>query len=302
MIRSVTRPTISKSVSRAVGGGAAGGGGGASLLLDTRTAQAAWSLTRPLKTGVTSLFRVRRSTDSEEQDIGVSGGIMDSASLLSFAGAGDAFVVTVYDHTGNDKHLTQSTSTLQPRIVSSGVLEVGVDHEKPCANDFDGTRRLPFPDVQNASSDCWWTMVFEIDIGSSGAVIIEQAFNGKWIWNQLKLFGTTGENTAIATREARTNILDRIDSTYLLTHRAIDGFAPYVEFWDSATKATLATQINTDGDSCAIIGTAATSGGPQAIGGTARPRFSEMICWDDEAGDYRIDITTNLAAFYGVTL
>jgi hypothetical protein len=71
-------------------------------------------------------IRARRSSDNAEQDIGFSGGVLDAASLVSFAGGGSAFVTMIYDQSGNGNHLAQATTGSQPRIVNSGVVDAGV--------------------------------------------------------------------------------------------------------------------------------------------------------------------------------
>ena len=98
---------------------------GAQLLLDTYpNAAVAYSL-RKLRTAYTgSAIRVRRSSDNAEQDIAFSGNVLDTASLLTFCGAGNGFVTTWYDQSGNTKNATQSTAINQPRIVSAGNLDL----------------------------------------------------------------------------------------------------------------------------------------------------------------------------------
>ena len=96
----------------------------ASLLLDLYPdAAAAYSL-RKLRTAyLGSVVRVRRSSDNTEQDIGFVADELDTASLLAFCGAGNGFVQTWYDQSGNARDAAQTTQTKQPRIVSSGVIE-----------------------------------------------------------------------------------------------------------------------------------------------------------------------------------
>jgi hypothetical protein len=85
-------------------------------------ADTAYSL-RLLRTAYAgSSIRVRRSSDNAEQDIGFSGVNLNTASLLSFVGAGDGFVTTFYDQSGNGYNMTQGSATSQPKIVSSGSL------------------------------------------------------------------------------------------------------------------------------------------------------------------------------------
>ena len=92
-------------------------------LLDTYSGAAAAYSLRKLRTAYTgSAIRVRRSSDNAEQDFGFVNNILDTASLLTFCGAGDGFVTTWYDQSGNANNANQSTAALQPTIVESGIL------------------------------------------------------------------------------------------------------------------------------------------------------------------------------------
>ena len=98
-----------------------------------------------------SAIRVRRSSDNTEQDIGFSSGVLDTASLSSFVGAGDGFVTAWYEQTGFGNDLKNSIATGQPQIVFSGTIQTsggltciyfdGVD-DRLVENDFIG----PFKD------------------------------------------------------------------------------------------------------------------------------------------------------------
>jgi hypothetical protein len=104
-------------------------------LLDTYSgAAAAYSAARRLASTYTgALIRVRRSSDNTEQDIGyTAGNVLDESALTTFVGAGDGFVTTWYDQSGNAKNATQATAVNQHRIVSSGTIEK--DGGKPCLN------------------------------------------------------------------------------------------------------------------------------------------------------------------------
>lgn len=75
------------------------------------------------------LIRVRRDSDNAEEDIGYllddGSGVcpLDTAALSAFVSTNSAYIVTVYDEVGSaDK--TQSNTSLQPRIVNAGVLDV----------------------------------------------------------------------------------------------------------------------------------------------------------------------------------
>lgn len=104
-------------------------------------ARAAYSIARKLNPNYTgACFRVRRSSDSTETDIGFSNNSMDAAGLLSFCGAGDGFVVSIYDQSDNGLTLSQSTAGFQPKIVASGV--VITNSGKPSMYFLDNVRAL----------------------------------------------------------------------------------------------------------------------------------------------------------------
>lgn len=108
-----------------------------SLLLDFYPNAAAAYSVRKLRTAYSgNCIQVRRSSDNTTQDIGFVNNVLDTASLLSFVGAGNGFVPIWYDQSGNGNNITQSTSTSQPQIVSSGSLLV--DNGIPKIQ-FDGT-------------------------------------------------------------------------------------------------------------------------------------------------------------------
>jgi hypothetical protein len=81
-------------------------------------------------------LRVRRSSDNAEQDIGFVGNDLDTTTMESFCGAGDGFVVTWYDQSGNTNDATQATAVEQSQIVSSGVTVT--EGTRPAAT-YDGT-------------------------------------------------------------------------------------------------------------------------------------------------------------------
>jgi len=92
----------------------------ASYLLDTYPATAAYSL-RKLRTGVTNVISVRRSSDNAESAF-TADEIIDG-TLTTWVGANNGFITTIYDQVGSN-NATQSISTRQPIIVKSGVLQL----------------------------------------------------------------------------------------------------------------------------------------------------------------------------------
>lgn len=107
--------------------------GGGTLLLDLYPTAAAAFSTRKLRTAYSgSAIRIRRSNDNAEQDIGFSGNDLDQAAITSFVGANSAFVTTWYDQSGNGRNATNTTTSEQPLIVSSGTIQT--QNSKPCLN------------------------------------------------------------------------------------------------------------------------------------------------------------------------
>jgi len=84
----------------------------------------AYSLRRVRSAYRGACVRVRRSSDSTEQDFGFAGAVVNTDAILSFCGAGDGFVTAWYDQGLAGLHVSQATLLQQPRIVNSGVLEV----------------------------------------------------------------------------------------------------------------------------------------------------------------------------------
>lgn len=106
-------------------------------LLDTYGgAAAAYSVRRLSSTYEGALIEVRRSSDNTTQDIGYdANGDLDTAALLSFVGAGDGFVRTWYDQSGNANNAQQTTASRQSKIITSSTLITG--GSKPIMQ-FDG--------------------------------------------------------------------------------------------------------------------------------------------------------------------
>ena len=148
----------------------------ASLLLDLYpNAATAYSL-RKLRTAYSgSAIRVRRSSDNTEQDIGFTGNDLNTTALTTFVGAGNGFVTTWYDQSGNANNATMTTQANQPQIVSSG--SVILTNGKPSVN-FDGTN-----DSLNLSSS--------FSFANTGSLI---SFVGKRAASGDRLYSLAGTN------------------------------------------------------------------------------------------------------------
>jgi hypothetical protein len=97
-------------------------------LLDrlTVTPRGAYSVWRQLRGSATRAFRVRRSSDNAELDIGFRFQMVNFNALMTHVGAGSGFIVTWYDQGPNGNDLTMATTANQPRIVNAGVMDLGI--------------------------------------------------------------------------------------------------------------------------------------------------------------------------------
>lgn len=92
------------------------------LLLSSIQSAAAFSLRQLSSIYAGAAVLVRRSSDNAEANIGFASGALDEAALTAFVGAGDGFVKTWYDQSGNAFNATQADSTKQAKIVSAGAV------------------------------------------------------------------------------------------------------------------------------------------------------------------------------------
>jgi hypothetical protein len=105
-----------------------------SPLLDAYSGAAAAYSLRQLQSGSYPVIRVRRSSDNTESDF--TAAQVTDGTLTTFCGAGNGFVRTWYDQSGNGNHAETTVTTRQPLIVSSGA--VVTDAGKPAVS-FNGT-------------------------------------------------------------------------------------------------------------------------------------------------------------------
>jgi hypothetical protein len=107
----------------------------ANALLDSFPgASAAYSLRNLVGTSNPNVVRVRRSSDNTEQDF--TAAQVTNGTLTTFCGAGNGFVRTWYDQSGNANNAGQATTASQPQIVSAGSLLL--EASKPVIR-FDGS-------------------------------------------------------------------------------------------------------------------------------------------------------------------
>ena len=90
------------------------------LLLDLYPgALVAYDLRQLSLTYTGSCIEVRRGSDNVLKDIGFVGGVLDTASLVTFAQGGECYVRTLYDQSGNGNNAIEITLANQPQITES---------------------------------------------------------------------------------------------------------------------------------------------------------------------------------------
>jgi hypothetical protein len=270
---------------------------GASLLLDLYPATAAYSL-RKLRTAYTgACIRVRRSSDNAEQDIGFSGGELDTASLLTFVGAVNGFVVTWYDQAGSN-NITRPVVSQQPRIVSLGVVDSkglkpsisfdGSDdvlvYSSPIAALNTGSQFSIFnvhhSNLLNTIRTFWTTTGF-------GSNQMRGFGDTRNIASPLNFFvinsGSTGFSATLST--TRNNTDQRLQVSVMDSGNVMRGF-------DNGATGGTATYTGTYANSIFQIGNGANG----ALNGGAQ----EFIIFDTNQLSNRTAIETNINSYYAI--
>ena len=186
--------------------GPGGGGNTPSYLLDTYGgAAAAYSLRKLSSTYSGNAIRVRRSSDNTETNIGFDGnGNLDEASLTAFVGAGNGFVTTWYDQSGNSIDEAQSTASNQPQIVSSGTV---IKQSSKPAIQFDVNKYLKNLTLNNLAQPNSYSIVTTFPTESYGFIfdssgLYRQTFlrnssqNNIYMYSGADLIGTSGNVTS----------------------------------------------------------------------------------------------------------
>jgi hypothetical protein len=263
-----------------------------SLLLDDYpNAAVAYSL-RQLRTAYTgAAIRVRRSSDNAEQDINFIGGDLDTASLLTFCGAGNGFITTWYDQSGNANNATQPTLlSSQAQIVSSSAIITDPNTGKisvTWTND-----NYPLTSTMLLTQNLLMTSVINrntitntlVNIGNSGS---DNQRISVWLNNASSNVVVSQFNNTLVTHETGNT------STGAFIMSGLRDSSSVVKAWRNTTALTTGTASG--GVGTAIFnrfGTAST------LGHTGR--MVEMIYWNNDKESSRADIVTNQNDYWNV--
>ena len=258
-----------------------------SLLLDIYpSAAAAYSL-RLLRTAYSgNSIRVRRSSDNAEQDIAFVGNDLDTASLLTFCGAGNGFVTTWYDQSGNANDATQSTAVNQCQIVSSGALILDANTGKITSTWTNDRYTL----ASGISANTKYLSVSMFKRGGTSTDILVHLGNSASIIPTPLLW--LGAGSAYSIRSYMASLLSfqtvstvgRCIITSLKDASNLKvAYRNGTQLTTTATQAPTATTLNTFGQASALF----TSG-----------QYQEYIYWNSEQSANRVGIETDINTYW----
>lgn len=244
------------------------------LLLDLYPATHAYSV-RLLRTSYTGkCIRVRRSSDNTEQDIGFSGGVLDTSALLSFVGAGSGFITTWYDQQGSN-NFTQTTLNNQPRIVLNGVLET--ENTKPAIRFIDGSKELRLASLSVGNS--WIFGVTKIN-NISGSLWLSEYTNLDFL-----LYGRSDQPATVASSIVNTNYVNGVLKNLVFraeTFNELNGFQRLITI-----SANMAAFSNLElGRSGSVI--------------TGYNANQELIIYNSDQSANRTAIESNINSYYAI--
>ena len=193
-------------------------------ILDTYTGAAgAYSVAFKLDKDYSgSAYRVRRSNDNSEQDIGFVNCDVDTASLKTFCSTNSCYVVTLYDQLGSN-NVTQSTATSQARVVNAGIVDRvsgkpsmyfdGGDGYNFAA--FAGKTRMDFYFVASTSDDTY-VQFYGDNIGSEYAFVAQNGSGTSGVGNGAGA-PTLYTNNNLQSSSTRDQVHDALNGTYIVT-------------------------------------------------------------------------------------
>jgi len=257
-------------------------------LLDTYSgASAAYSLRKLSSAYSGSAIRVRRSSDNAEQNFGFVNNVLDTASLLTFCGAGNGFVTTWYDQSGNANNGTQTTAINQPQIVSSGAM---VTTNGKNSMSFDGSNdSFNLSSTITAAASNFNTFVGKRDAigrrlyglaGGNSQQYLWAIFSDNFAYLQAK---TTGYNVSASNLETTQLLLTGLNSAGTMSM-----FKNGNTLASSFVPMTLNMGISTIGNYSGSSGL------------TCQCNLQEIVYYNSDQLSNRTGIETNINTFYTI--
>jgi hypothetical protein len=264
-----------------------------SLLLDFYpNAAAAYSL-RKLRAAYTgSAIRVRRSSDNTEQNIGFVNNELDTSSLTTFCGAGNGFVTTWYDQSGNAINALQTTAANQPQIVSSG--SVILKNAKPTLR-FNSSRDLKqtlLKDLPLSSFSFYQVLENPATIATAAGL----CFQGTDAIVSYPYVASTGSRIFwrdIGTENSTTAPIGSSQMLYAFNYSKIGANNTYQLHRNSTLALSLTSSTTSRGFNDFFIGSV---GGSQYLD----TNMQELILYPSNQASNRTGIETNINTYYAI--
>ena len=269
-------------------------------LLDTYPGAAAAYSLRKLRSAYTgNAIRVRRSSDNAEQDFGFVANVLDTASLLTFCGAGNGYITTWYDQSGNGRNTTQSTATSQPMIIVAGALvtrggKPAVSFYDPIANLnnllSNATTGFPVNNVSHLAVSSKRTNGANLrTIYSTGILAAADGF-GLFYNTDETLYYQARSGASISGGGAYANV----NNTNNLIFGVLQPVTDNHWFNGANNVATANTRPNANST------TPLTIGNISAINWPHNGTISEVVFWNTNQTTNRTGIETNVNSFYSI--
>ena len=263
-----------------------------SFLLDTYSGAAAAYSLRKLRSAYTgNAIRVRRSSDNAEQNFGFVNNVLDTASLLTFCGAGNGFVTTWYDQSGNGNNSVQTTAINQPRIVNAGVIE-SVNSKPACY--FDGVNdAFGMLDITNIGDWSLYMLQKRTAAGTKGIMI---ASNGDGI-----NFAQWSDNNFYIQRQSGNTSFYRGASDSTFSFALLEGYN--ISNVMSAYKNNSAYSLGSQGSFTVADGyTSFNQIGKYGltVNSYSLGHCSEIIIYSSNQSSNRTGISSNINSFYTI--
>ena len=255
-------------------------------------------------TGEELCIRVRRSSDNSEQDIGFSGGVLDTDALELFCEAGDdAYVKIWYDQlagsAGRTTHFATATPTQQPPIVLNGSVLTDPVTGLPAMR-FSGSRYLQYTATGGNYTDSsgWATETLNTLTGAYSLFFVGQSYRASGT-----SFIVQSSNDSVVL--ADDSIAYTVESTATSLTLPDDGFTNLYA-WEIERDAS--NGLGLYKNNVNLIGTVVQSGtfGIQDLGGTGADTRSfygdvfEFLGFDASKTE-RDGLFENLDEYYTIT-
>ena len=228
---------------------------------------------------------VARTSDNVQINIGFVNNVLDTASLLAFAGSGDCTVVRLYDQSGNGNDLATVYSNWY-KIVVGGVLQM--QNGKPSMNNLHDAQANLYTGHWQGSYD------------STFAVFTVPLAQGSWAYFTIP-FGFLGDSNYYG-------FLANTIPDGTANYGGLSGSVPLVYKNNNAASITNSLNVMTP---LFKTGTQVLSSSffPHTVNYLratrygARPGFhhiQELIVWNNDKRSVKTEIQNNINSFYGI--